>query len=367
MQESENSIEEEIRRLEEEIRKTQKNKATEHHIGLLKAKIAKLRKQIEKKSSSKQHKVSVKRDGDATIAMIGYPSVGKSSLLNLLTNAKSKVADYEFTTIDCVPGIMDYEGVKIQILDLPGIIKGAAKGKGMGKEILAYARMSDLLLIVVDVDRYNLVSDIIEELEQSNFRLNEEEPKYVINVKHKDGINIVSTVEEIDNQKEKYIKDVIMSLGIHNADIILNERFDIDRFIDKIEENRKYIKCIIVINKAESIQVDIDDTIISNKKFKVIYVSALTGKNIEILREQIWKNLGLIRVYPVKRNGEIDDKPLVLKKGSKVSDVCKRLHKDLLTFFKYAKIKGKSVKFDNQKVGLEHELEDMDIITIYTK
>ncbi|MCX8166763.1 MAG: 50S ribosome-binding GTPase [Candidatus Micrarchaeota archaeon] len=360
------AVESQIKKLEEEIRKTQKNKATEHHIGLLKAKIAKLRKQSEKKKGS-QTKISVRKDGDATVAMIGYPSVGKSSLLNSLTNAKSKVAEYEFTTIDCIPGIMDYKGVKIQILDLPGIIEGASEGKGMGKEILAYARMSDLLLLVIDLDRENNVKSIIDELEKSNFRLNEPEPNYSIIVKYKDGINITSTVEQLSQDREKSIKDIVISFGIHNADIILNEKFDLDRFIDKLEGNKKYVNSLIVINKAEDIDMTLKEAVINNKKFVQVYVSALTGKNLDILRNKIWENLNLIRVYPVKRNNEVDDKPLVLKSGSTVEEVCRRLHKDLLTFFKYAKIKGKSVKFDNQKVGLDHVLKDGDIITIYTK
>ena len=82
--------------------------------------------------------------------LVGFPSVGKSTLLNNITNAESKVGAYQFTTLDIVPGVMEHKNAKIQVFDIPGIITGASSGKGRGKEILSVARTADLILVVLD-------------------------------------------------------------------------------------------------------------------------------------------------------------------------------------------------------------------------
>lgn len=87
------------------------------------------------------------KSGDARVALIGFPSVGKSTLLNKVTNTASAAAAYEYTTLTAIPGVLEYEGARIQLLDLPGIIEGAAQGRGRGRQVVSVAKTADLILV----------------------------------------------------------------------------------------------------------------------------------------------------------------------------------------------------------------------------
>lgn len=82
------------------------------------------------------------KSGDARIALVGFPSVGKSTFLSKVTKTQSEIAAYSFTTLTAVPGVLDYGGAEIQVLDLPGIIEGASEGKGRGKQVISAAKVS---------------------------------------------------------------------------------------------------------------------------------------------------------------------------------------------------------------------------------
>ena len=140
------SIPQRIKELEAELSKTKYNKRTQGHIGLVKAKIALLKeKQItRRKGKGKTEGYTVRKTGDGTVIIVGFPSVGKSTLLNKISNAQSQVAAYAFTTLTCIPGMLNHKGAKIQVLDVPGIITGTASERDRGKEMLSVAINSDL-------------------------------------------------------------------------------------------------------------------------------------------------------------------------------------------------------------------------------
>lgn len=363
------SLLEKIREIEEEIRKTQYNKATEGHIGRLKAKLARLRAQLIEKSKKGPTgpRFDVKKSGDASVALIGFPSVGKSSLLNALTGANAETGAYAFTTLKCIPGIMEYNGAKIQILDLPGILEGAHAGLGRGREVLSVARTSDLLLLVVDVFNSN-VNIILKELWNIGIRVNQRPPDITVTVKHRGGVKINATVK-LTKISEETIKIILNEYGIHNAEIVLREDITADQLIDVLAKNRVYLPAIAVLNKSDLVNKEYITELRKNINMEIIPVSARTGQGIEELKQRIYEKLDFIRIYTRSRGvrKEFDDDiPIVMRRGAKVRDVCQKLHRDMLRNFRYAMVWGKSAKHPGQKVGLDHILEDGDRITIVT-
>ncbi|RHY73050.1 hypothetical protein DYB30_000674 [Aphanomyces astaci] len=182
------------------MKRTQKNKATEGHLGHLKAKLAKLRTELldgEKSSGGGGEGFDVARSGDGRVALIGFPSVGKSTLLSQLTDTVSETNAVEFTTLTCIPGNLMYNDVRIQLLDLPGIIEGASHGKGRGREVIAVSKSADMILMVLDAGREegNRHRTILEnELETVGLRLNRNPPDIYFRKKAGGGVQFNATV-----------------------------------------------------------------------------------------------------------------------------------------------------------------------------
>lgn len=358
------AIEEEIRAIEEEISKTKYNKATEGHIGRLKSKVARLRDEVQKRASSKSggEGFSVKKSGDASVVLVGFPSVGKSTLLNSLTGTESAVAAYEFTTLDVVPGAMEHKGATIQVLDVPGLVRGAASGRGRGKEVIAVIRNADLAVILLDVFQLVHYDVLLQELYEAGIRVNSRPPDITIKKKARGGVNISSTVDlDLD---EDTIKTILGEYRIHNANILIRENITIDQLIDVVLDNRKYLPGIVVINK-----IDLADEYAlraCKEKFPdAILVSADKKVHIEELKDKLFENLGFIRIF-MKPQGKAADmeEAMIIRYGATIGDVCDKLHRDFRKRFRYAQIWGTSAKHEGQRAGLDHTMDDNDILTL---
>lgn len=283
-----------IEAIEKEIRKTPYHKGTEHHIGQLRARLRKLQNRLVQAQTKKGARLgfAIKKHGDAGIVLVGFPSVGKSTLLNRLTNARSPVAPYEFTTVSVIPGIMRYKGAQIQILDVPGLIEGASEGKGRGREVLSVVRAADLLILMAEVGR------------EKDFKILEREL-------HLNEVNAPSIY-------------------------VVNK-------IDKVSKGEKVSK-------------------VSN----AILVSAEKDIGLEKLREAIWKELGLVRVYLRKRGGTIDrSEPMIMRDGQTLKDVAEKVGKEFAQVKKEAKIWGPGAKFSGQETSLQTLVQDeMEVMFI---
>jgi small GTP-binding protein len=342
------------------------------HIGLLKAKLAKLRRELLTESKSGGGGgggipgFDVARTGDARIGYVGFPSVGKSSLLNKLTNTFSEVAEYEFTTLTCVPGVVRYKGAKLQMLDLPGIIEGAKDGKGRGRQVIAVARTCNLILLILDVLKPVTHKLIIErELEGYGIRMNTSPPNISIKTKERGGLNMSTTVK-LSYLDSDIVSNVLKEYRMLSVDVCFKQDATVDELVDVIEGNRVYTACIYVMNKID--QITIEELDIINRIPHNCPISAKDEWNLDGLLDCIWDHLDLVRIY-TKPKGQIPDynEPVILPSNPTIEQFCNKLHRNMIKTFKHAWVWGSSVKHNPQKVGKDHVLRDEDIVQIVKK
>mmetsp|Transcript_5608 Transcript_5608/g.16531 ORF Transcript_5608/g.16531 Transcript_5608/m.16531 type:complete len:413 (+) Transcript_5608:2242-3480(+) len=366
-----------IKELEAEYARTQKNKATEGHLGIIKAKLSKLRAELLSENSSGGgggEGFAVTKSGDGRVALIGFPSVGKSSLLSTLTTTESEAAGYEFTTLTCIPGNIMYKDTKIQLLDLPGIIEGAAHGKGRGKEVIAVARTADLVLIVLDAGKegVNDHKGILErELETVGLRLNKRPPNIALVKKATGGIKFNATVPltKLGEDPAKTVERVLKEFRLHNVEVLFREDVGTDELIDVIHGNRKYVRCLYVYNKIDMITIEDVDKLA--RQPDTIMISVRMKLNLDYLLARMWDAMGLVRVFCKRRGCPPDlEEPVVLsahRHGVTIEAATQRISKELLVIFNHAEVWGTSAKHSPQRVGLAHVLEDEDVFQIVGK
>ncbi len=355
-------LEKRLDELKEEYSNTKYNKATNKHLGILRRKIADIKEGIVE--AGKRQKGSgffVKKTGDATVALLGFPSAGKSSLINLLANTQSKTAAYAFTTTMIVPGIMLYKDSHIQVFDMPGIIEDAHKGVGGGRSVLSALKTADLIVFVIDAAITSQLDMIMKELDALHIRVNQKAPRIeVIELQRNTGIEIGVNRSGIS---EEDICDVLKELKIYSAFVRIRDRITIDDLIETVLNRSSYMNGIVALNKIDTVTDSKQKTEEISKKWKmnVVPISAKDHTNIDNLKAEIYRSLGIITVY-LSPDGK-ERNPMVLKQRSNVGDAAMRLHTKLSDVTRSAYITGPSAKFDHQRVGVEHELADGDMIT----
>jgi len=253
---------EKLEALKKMLSKAPTHKGSEKMRAAIKQRISKLKEILVKEKKQKKSggfTLSVKKEGAAQVVIAGTTNSGKSTLLNKLTNANAEIADYPHTTKKPEVGIMDYHGIKIQIVEIPAVVKNFAKTQ-LGPTFLSIIRNADLIILM--------------------FKTPEEKR--------------------------------LLDLELEGAD-----------------------KPILIYNSQEN------------------------------LTDEIWKRLNLIKIYTKQPGKERDFPPIAFKKGSTVRDVAEMVHKDFVKKFRYARIFGKSVKFNGAQIGLDHRLEDDDIVEFH--
>jgi uncharacterized protein len=361
------TIEDQIKAVEDEIQKTPYNKATQHHIGKLKAKLARLKDELETrqlKSGGRGPSYAVKKSGNATIGLVGFPSVGKSTLLNAITDATSAVAAYDFTTLDVIPGLLEHRGAKIQVLDMPGLIRGASKGRGRGKEVLSVARACDLILLMIDVFETH-VDVLEEELRIAGIRVNERPADVTMTKANRGGLRVSPTVK-LTKLDEEMVADICREWGYLNGTIVVRQDITEDQLIDVLAGNRVYVQAFVVVNKIDLVSPEYVKALQAKLPgWKIVPISAEKGVGLMRLKDAIYETLRFMRVFLKPQGKEADlAEPLIVKAGSDVGMVCDAIHRDWRRRFRYANVWGPSAQFPGQKVGLDHGLKDSDVLTV---
>jgi len=356
------TLEERIAATEEMIRVTPKHKGTEKLLKVLKRRLSKLRMEMEEKRTKRTggkggRSFAVKREGAAQVALVGFPNSGKSWFLRKLTSAKVEVADYPFTTLRPVPGMMEFEDVKVQLVEIPAIVEGSSFGRGLGAEPLSAARNADVIAIVVDgtEDPVRQVEIVREELESSRIRLNRRPPRVSVRRTSSGGIEIRGG--EFVEGGEAEVKRILHEHRIHNAMVVIEEPVMADDIEDVLSPSTVYRPAFAVITKS----CDSDRTsAVENLGFQAICAD---GDQYEI-KKAIYDSLGLIRVYTKRPDEEPERIPMVLPKGSTILDVARKIHRSLESSLEFVRVWG-STKFPGQRVSRDYVLQDRDIVEIH--
>jgi ribosome-interacting GTPase 1 len=304
---------EKIEALEEMFALMPKHKGTDRLRAELRTKIAKFYEEAEKRpfvAKKGSQLYYVRKEGAGQVALVGLPNVGKSRLVSALTQATPQVADYPFTTQLPIPGMMEYENVQVQLVDLPAIT-----APEVGSWLPNIVKNADLVLIVADVSR-----DPVAQLEKVTEWL----------AKHR--------MMASNDLKESPAG----TTHVKRAVVIAN-KVDTDEAQQKLEP---------LVGRCAG-------------WLPVLAASATRGDGLEQFRETVYRTLDIIRVYTKPPGGKADlTEPSVVRRGSTVGDVAETVHKDFARNLKYAQVWG-SGKFDGQRVRRDYILQDGDIIELH--
>ena len=299
--------------LEEMMSTIPKHKGTDHIRADFRKKLSKLKNASSSSKGSKRQASAyhIDKEGAGQIVVIGPPNVGKSTLLNAVTNAAPEVSPAPFTTWEPTPGMMLIDNFQVQLIDTPPLSQDY-----IDPEFLNLLRRADLVLVMID-----LQANPIEQLH-----------------------------EVFDLLIERRIAPQHLQGQLETEDFVL------------------YVPCMVVVNKhdgeeaAEYYQIfqellDIDCPLLP--------ISAETGYNIDKMKEKIFNHLGITRIYSQAPGAKVNySAPFVVYEGCTVEEFAGKIHKDFLDALKTARVWGKSVDFEGQMVSRDHVLQDGDVVEL---
>lgn len=232
--------------------------------------------------------------------------------------------------------------------------------------MIAVARTADLVIMMLDATKPNVHRDLLEkELESVGIRLNKQKPNIYFKQKKGGGLSFNATCP-LTRCNEKMVQSILQAFKIHNAEVLFRDDCTEDEFIDVVTDNRVYLPCLYVYNKIDQIAIEEVDRL-ARQPHSVV-VSCNMQLNLDYLLERLWEELRLIRVYTKKPGAPPDfSDAIILRWGVTVEHVCHAIHRTLASQFKYALVWGTSTKYSPQRVGVNHVMNDEDVIQVIKK
>jgi small GTP-binding protein len=298
--------------LEEMISTVPKHKGTDKLRADLRRQLSKLKDeaQSQKKHAGHQTTFYIEKEGAGQVVLIGPTNVGKSRLVAALTHAEPEVSSAPYTTHKPIPGMMQVEGIQVQLVDTPPLDREYVE-----PGLFDLIRRADLILLMVD-----LQADPLLQLQETLLILEE----------HR--------ISSLDRQ---------------------------DRYAS--QERMVFIPLLILANKCDD--EDLDEVYdlfcaLLGEECPMIPVSARTRRNFDLLGKKVYQVLEIIRVYAKPPGKEPDmARPFVLKRGSTVADLARKIHRDFYDKLKSARVWGSSA-FEGQMVQRDYELKEGDVVEL---
>ncbi|MGH8629148.1 MAG: TGS domain-containing protein [Burkholderiales bacterium] len=316
---------ERLESLRDMLRTIPKHKGTEHLQGDIKRSIRELTEELEGPKKGGGHGTPaqvVRPEGAAQVALIGPPNVGKSSLHSRLTGSGAHAADYPFTTQFPGPGMLPFEDIHFQLVDLPPV-----SPEHPVPWLYGSLQTADGCLLVVDLSD----ADCVEKAEEVHAILGERR------------VTLTGRWPHHDTGSQAAASEDPFALSLPTL-LLAN-------------------KCDRIPNIEEELRTFRELTAFSYPGFAV---SAQDGHGLGEIGATLFRNLGVVRAY-TKAPGKQPDRqrPFTLRRGQTVEDVARLVHQDVARALRFARVWGKS-GFDGQQVGRDHRLEDGDIVELHT-
>jgi len=365
------TLEEKVAKLEEAIGLIPDHKGTEKLRRQLRRRLAELKRELEERRQRRagggRDEFSVEKEGWAQIALLGAANSGKSSLFNALTGARSPVADYPLTTTRPFPGMTLYQDAELQVVDLPSVLTEDLRPTSFASRSIAVARNSDLLLLVADASRdpEAELNELIDLLIDHGISLKQRSCEVKIQRTDTGGLRLVVMGTLRCSYQE--VLELLKSYGYRSAIVKVIGDADLDEIEEQVVLQPVYKRAIAVLNKADLVDFEVlaelRKRVAESLKIPVVAASSQDAKSLEELKEVSFRSLEMIRVY-TQKDGVVSRKPILMPRGSTVIELAELIHKELARNFRYARVWGKSVRVQGQRVGPDHQLEDGDIVEI---